>query len=572
MTQSLTTLPADRPRRSSWAFWLLALALGSVLTVGKLLQHVSAWTMDLDTGNYSNYAWGILHGQGFYGSVLGRHHLGEHFSVIMALIAPIYLVVQSAYVLLVIQAAAVTAGIMLLLRYAGDRLAEAGFGDDAPRTAPGGLTPRQVRLGVGAFLFVLMMLYPPLLATWATQFQPIELGFPLVIAAAMLMHARPSRLVMASLAVVVLLLLMTRESAPLSVLGLAVYAAAIRRRWALAGVLAVVALAWGAVTMGLLMPAFRDERRWGHVRHLGWAGMPDVKAFYLLAMFGGLGFLPFLGRNALWVTLAATPGLLLNLSVDRLPQVAFHGHYDAQTCAFTLMAAAHGAAWLSSRLFGVPADQADQATVVDAGVATLDYAGRGVASGNPAGPTRGVTRRDDFTAGLIAGALPATAAMLALCIVTVSHAKTVPEWYWQWRPDKARVRMAREAQAAAAEHAAAPALLGQGYIGPQVCHRPDYRSIRVGSEKKWREWAPNRVSPGSIFLLPGTRVDDDDGARHVVANSGWAVRLSKTPYLQVYKWPDDAPPLGSDELAEYVERGLEKAESDRRRKAEREGD
>ena len=290
------------------SFWLTSAIVFVIVLVPKLFQHAAAHTGDLDTGNYSNLAWAIVHGEGFQGSVLGRHHLGEHCSPIMALVAPLYLLWTSAYVLMILQAAAVWVAMLLVLRFADARLRAAGFGDaDDNRDA------ERVRFWACAALLVLMFTYPPLIATWATQFQPIELGMPLVVAAILLMHARRD----GWLAVVTVLLLATRESAPLAVVGLGVYAALALRRWRLAVVLLIAAGAWAGLAMGVVMPYFRAGANWAHDRYIGPGAMWDLKARYLATMVLALGPLPLLGRSALAATAASVPGVLLNVAVDR---------------------------------------------------------------------------------------------------------------------------------------------------------------------------------------------------------------------------------------------------------------
>src|SRR6478736_5203029 len=111
------------------SFVLMAIIITLLLLVPKLFQHAAAHTGDLDTGNYSNYAWAILHGEGFGGSLLGRHQLSEHFSPIMALVAPIYLVWSSAYVLMILQATATATAIVLTLHFADQQFRAAGFDD-----------------------------------------------------------------------------------------------------------------------------------------------------------------------------------------------------------------------------------------------------------------------------------------------------------------------------------------------------------------------------------------------------------------------------------------------------------
>jgi uncharacterized membrane protein len=104
------TVVAHAPSRDrkpiDLGFCVVAGLIFVVLLVPKLFQLASARAGDLDTGNYSNYAWAIFHGEGFAGSLLGRHQLSEHFSPVMVLVGLIYLAWPSAYVLMILQATA----------------------------------------------------------------------------------------------------------------------------------------------------------------------------------------------------------------------------------------------------------------------------------------------------------------------------------------------------------------------------------------------------------------------------------------------------------------------------------
>ena len=93
---------------SSWPFFLLILALAVTFAAVKCLQHYSFYTNDYDTGIYSNLAWNIAHSHGAYSSILGRSHLGEHFSPIMVVFAPFfYFGAGATYLMLIAQALAV---------------------------------------------------------------------------------------------------------------------------------------------------------------------------------------------------------------------------------------------------------------------------------------------------------------------------------------------------------------------------------------------------------------------------------------------------------------------------------
>ena len=500
------------------SLWLTGVVVLALLLVPKLFQQAAGHTGDLDTGNYSNLAWALSHGEGFRGSVLGRHHLGEHFSPIMLLVAPLYLLWQSAYVLMALQATAVAGAIVLALYLADRQLRAAGM-DDAPGS---GESAGRVRFAAGATLLVMFLFYPPLLATWATQFQPIELGMPLVVAAILLMHARRN----AWLTVVVFLLLCTRESSPLAVAGLAIYAAFVLRRWKLAILLGVAAGAWAGVTMGLIMPYFRTEGRWAHVRHVGPGEMWGLKLRYLAVMLLGLGPLPFLGRRAIATTASALPGIALNLAVARETQINFVGHYDAQTAPFLMVAAVHGV------------------------VALATWA------------RDAINRRD--VALVPKNYLLMLAASLVICFVLfgVANAKGPFQQVVRWYPTSQRRAFVREASRLGKELADAPAMSAWSLIGPQVCHRPNYMALRCGtSEKTWRAWASNRLLPGTILIVPTEHFPEECGERPLVRSTGRATLVYRGKMVEAWRWPDDAPQPGTEGAARYVRTGLSVARS-----------
>ena len=504
------------------SLWITAAVVLALLLVPKLFQHAGGHTGDLDTGNYSNFAWALAHGEGFRGSVLGRHHLGEHFSPIMLLVAPLYLIWQSAYVLMILQASAVAVAIVLTLHFADRQLRAAGFDDD-PSAGP---SPARIRFAAGAALLVMFLFYPPLLATWGTQFQPIELGMPLVVAAVLLMHAKRDLW----LAIVVFLLLCTRESAPLAVAGLAMYAGLALKRWRMAIVLAVVAAAWAAVTMGIIMPWFRNRftpgTRWAHERHYGLKDLWDLKLRYLAVMGLGLGLLPFIGRRALLTVAAAIPGMMLNLAVKRDTQLTFVGHYDAQTAPFLMLAAVHG--------------------VVALATWTRDAA----------------IRRD--VALVPRHFLLVLIASLVMCFVFFGVASTKGPFQQlaRWYPNPERRAFVREARRLGFELRDAPAMAAWSLIGPQVCHRPNYMALRCGTnEKTWRNWAASRLKPGTIMIVPTEDFPEECGERPLVRHNGRATLVYRGTMLEAWRWPDDAPEAGTERAVKYVRTGLSVAKS-----------
>src|SRR5262249_10223 len=97
-------------RLGNWfdvAVFLLLSALVIVALLVKLLQYYGFKIDDLDNGIYSNLVWNLVNGNWFYSGVLNRNHLGEHFSPIIVVFAPFFIVHPSPVWLLGAQGLAV---------------------------------------------------------------------------------------------------------------------------------------------------------------------------------------------------------------------------------------------------------------------------------------------------------------------------------------------------------------------------------------------------------------------------------------------------------------------------------
>ncbi|MFQ5416536.1 MAG: DUF2079 domain-containing protein, partial [Myxococcota bacterium] len=219
----------------------------------KLCEYLSFHVDDFDTGIYSNVVWNVANGAGFYSDVLRTHHLGEHFSPIMAVFAPLYAFAPSALWLLVAQALAVGATFALLMRVF-ERIGSSVADVAGHWFAPGCLA--------------LFLCYRPMWSALYHDFHPSTLGMPLVAGALLCLHSGSRR----GLWICVALLLATKELAVATTLGLALYAVAVlgerRVGMALASVSALAAIA----VFGGVMPAFRD----GPWEHMARGGPPGA--------------------------------------------------------------------------------------------------------------------------------------------------------------------------------------------------------------------------------------------------------------------------------------------------------
>ncbi len=302
----------------AWCLYIIALCLWFIPP--RILAHLGFQTNDYDFGIYVNLVDNLAAGHGFHSSVLGLNHLGEHFSPIVAIFIPAAWCGVTPWALLIAQGLCAVITIALLTMYAQVELAA--------------LPERSRRVGlcvlIGLFLF-----YRPFIAAWDFQFQPMVLGMPLVAAALVAMQRNRWRW----LWILVPLLLMTRESAGLSLLGLAIVAGLRYRRPRMALTLVVAGIVVPLVVIGWVMPHFRVGEWVGHAERVGPLVDLPGKGLYLARLLGPLGLFPLGG----WVeALAALPGMLLNMAVGFGKQYSADKHYDAQLAVFLMAAAVQG--------------------------------------------------------------------------------------------------------------------------------------------------------------------------------------------------------------------------------------
>lgn len=311
---------------------ILFVCLFALMGHFKWKQHRNFGIHDYDTGIYSNVAWNIAHGNGFYSAINQGNQMGEHFSPIMAVFAPLYRLRATPLNILLPQAAAVALAIVLLYEIAlllSERL------------------PQSERRIFVIASTSMALFYLPLMNGLMFEFHPSTLGMPLVAGAILCMHRNK----MPVFWLLVALLLTTKEVAMLSVVSLGLYAGLVLRRRGLMIALFVVAGATAALVFGYIMPKFRDAQTWGHVSRLGIFALPGKKAIYVLLLFACLGFTPLFGGRALWAVLPTT---LLNMSVSIDNQISLRFHYDDQNSIFWIVAGMYGLASMFARVRTAP--------------------------------------------------------------------------------------------------------------------------------------------------------------------------------------------------------------------------
>ncbi|MEM6749811.1 MAG: DUF2079 domain-containing protein, partial [Planctomycetota bacterium] len=316
-----------KPTAFSRRWFLVAAGILAAFAVPKWFQHASMFSHIYDTGIYDNLVANLATGRGYWSSILERHHLGEHFSPIVLAFVPLYWAWPDARWLLVAQGIGQAIAVLLAGRYAVALCRQRGA------AAPAWLIATAIAL---AFF------YRPWLGAYAFEFQPINLGMPMTMAALVALAERRWRWFVA----MCLLLATTRESAALTVAGLGVVAWLQQRRPRLAAGLVASSCVLAAFTMLVVMPAFRDQAAWAHVDRIAPWDHWDDKALYLFSLVAWLLFLPLLGWR---VAAGALPGVALNLSVHA-GQYSMNCHYDSQLGAFLVAGGVLGLVRLAPKL------------------------------------------------------------------------------------------------------------------------------------------------------------------------------------------------------------------------------
>jgi uncharacterized membrane protein len=309
-------------------------AYSVVLSFIAVTRHWNLRTHAVDLALYDQMVWAIVNRGAPWSTLPDLHGWGDHFTIILYLMAPLYWIAPSVVVMLAVQCIALALG-----AFAVWGLARRALGDDRP----------------AALLAVLFLINPSLHGINLRDFHPQALAIPLLLAALYLFETAR----WAPYWSAVLLALACREDAGLPVLGLGLWLITVRRRLILGTTTATLGLAWLLVTTRWIIPFFRGQdyphlRRWGRLGGslqeivLGLATQPGevlgtvldpARLHYLAALLAPWAFLPLLGAAALLPTL---PTLAANLlSTD---PVTFHhrSQYNGHLLPFLALAATAG--------------------------------------------------------------------------------------------------------------------------------------------------------------------------------------------------------------------------------------
>lgn len=335
----------------TWAVWALVLAYIALFTWLSVSRHRAFLTNAFDLGNVDQAVWNTAHGRplaftnwrGVDLDLATDSRLAMHVEPIYLLLAPLYWVWPSPEALLVLQTIVLALGAWPVYWLARARLGRAWAA--VPFAA-------------------VYLLLPGLEAANLWEFHAVALAAPLLLFA--FYYAQNGSL--GRFWVFAVLAMATKEEIPATVFLMGLYIALALRRPRQGAIVCAVALAWLALAVGVVIPAFEGERS-PYLRYYGDLGDSPLSlaraliaqpqtflgAFlaphaqsYLRDLLAQVGFLSLLHPPTLAFVL---PDLAINLLSDHEPMHFVEKyHYTAPLVPGLMISAVLGAAWLARQI------------------------------------------------------------------------------------------------------------------------------------------------------------------------------------------------------------------------------
>jgi uncharacterized membrane protein len=327
-----------------------------VLSFITVTRHWNLRTHAVDLALYDQMVWGIVNLGAPYSTLPELHGWGDHLTIVLYLMAPLYRVAPSVLVMLVVQCVALALGAFAVWGLARRRLG----GLEATSGPP--VEPDRV----AALLAVLFLVNPSLHGINLRDFHPQALAIPLLLTALYAFETARWPVYWGA----VVLTLTCREDASLAVLGLGAWALLVKRRPWTGLVTATLGVAWLLAATRWLIPHFRGQTyshlgRWGHLGGsldqivLGILSQPGevlgtvfdlARLHYLAAVLAPWAFLPLLGPAALLATLPTlAANLLSNDPVTYHHRTQYNGYLLPFLALATIAGVARLAAWKGER-------------------------------------------------------------------------------------------------------------------------------------------------------------------------------------------------------------------------------
>jgi uncharacterized membrane protein len=319
---------------------LLALGYAVYMSLLTIARHNAFMTHSFDLGIHDQAMYTLLHLGYMRSTQYGAeaiNYIGDHFSPIFYLLAPLYAIHQDARTLLVLQSLALGLGAIPVFLLAHDKTKSPGL---------------------GVTLAASYLLYPALHGVNTFDFHQIALVVPLLLFSLYFLESGRDRAFLVTLA----LALMVKEEVALTVAAIGLYVFFLKERHRLGALLVGVGLAYFLVVTQVVMPSLGgtpqvnrfagmiapgSEALSGVLKTL--ATNPFFTAFfifsnpermlYIVQMLLPVLFLPLLG-GAAWIM--AVPAISVALLTAAETQYSIAYHYSAIIIPFVFFLAILG--------------------------------------------------------------------------------------------------------------------------------------------------------------------------------------------------------------------------------------
>jgi uncharacterized membrane protein len=315
-----------------------ATAFAVLFTALSVLRHRAFESGRFDLGNMTQAVWSTANGDvlsvtDVRGEQISR--LGAHFDPILAALAPLWWLWPSPELLLVVQAVAVAAGALPLYL----------------------LARRHVAARAAAALAVAYLLFPPVQWLVVSDFHPVALACPLLLAAWYFLDA--GRLL--PFALFAAAAIATKEHAGLAVAGLGLWSAVRHREWRSGAAIAVAGGGLAVLAALVVVPHFAAGGASAFESRYDDPSLDARDLGYVARLLLPLAFVPLAAPLAL---VAALPELGLNVLSSTETQTSIRTHYAATIAPVLLAACVFATARLGGRTAFVVAGAAAAGTLV----------------------------------------------------------------------------------------------------------------------------------------------------------------------------------------------------------------
>ena len=303
--------------------WLATVAFATVFSALAVLRHRTFGSGRFDLGNMTQAVWSTANGDvlsvtDVHGEQISR--LGSHFDPILALLAPLWWLWPSPELLLVVQAVAVAAGAIPLYLLARRHLPE----------------------WPAAAIACAYLLFPPVQWLTVSDFHPVALATPLLLAAWYFLDAHrlwPFALCAAAAVA-------TKEHVGLAVAGIGLWYALHHREYRRGAVIAAAAGGAALLAALVVVPHFAPAGASAFESRYDAPALDGRDLGYLARLLLPLGLLPL---AAPLVLVAALPELMLNLLSSTRTQTSVQTHYAATIAPVLLVAVVFAVRRLGAR-------------------------------------------------------------------------------------------------------------------------------------------------------------------------------------------------------------------------------